>query len=177
MSGGIQNLIANLDDEQIAQLQQQIDPEQIHALLESRIDEDLGPHLEEIRERSRQQPDPEQIREDFANAPPEQQQELFDAAVGDILTVFHLLREDPMAALNEAKDLLRNPYTAEAVLLIFHNDQHIDSDYGEQMKAYGASLMAYLGTLVAPEMYDDAEIEAIHERMDLEVNEGAEGGQ
>lgn len=177
MSGGIQNLIANLDEEQIAQIQSQIDPEQIHALVEARIDEDLGPHLKEIRERRRQQPDPEQIRQDFASAPPEQQQELFDAAVGDILTVFHLLREDPMAALREAKDLLRNPYTAEAVLLIFHNDQHIDDEYGEQMKAYGASLMAYLGTLVAPEMYDDAEIEAIHERMDLQVEENADAAE
>lgn len=165
--------IRNLDEDQIQQIQQQIDPEQIHAMVEARIEEDLGPHLVEVRERRREQPDPKQVRQKFANASPQKQQQLWHAAVGDVIEVFHLLREDPMAALRKAKDLLRNPYTSEALLLIFHNDQHIDGDYSWEMKDYGANLMAYLGTVVAPEMYEPAEIEAIHERIDLDV-EGAE---
>lgn len=167
----MEQIIANLDEEQIQQIQQQIDPEQIHALVESRIDEDLGPHLVEVRERCHEQPDPKEIRQEFANASPQKQQQLWNAAVGDVIEVFHLLREDPEAALRKAKDLLRNPYTSEALLLIFHNDQHIDDDYGWQMKDYGANLMAYLGTVVAPEMYSPEEIEAVHSRIDLDVED------
>lgn len=193
-------MIKNADPEDIAAAAQSLDPEQAAAIgeaLAENVDEDtiaqfaaeawtgsVVPRLVEIRERAEDEYSREQIRDYYATElTADEQQETFDSAFNDILTAAFALRAallggDDVAlskALRDFQELIRDPYTAEAILLIFENDDYIDPQYAAQMKEYGAWVLRSIGVAIAPELYDPAVVKDIAQDhgLDMEARDGA----
>lgn len=192
-------MIQNADPEDIAAAAQSLDPEQAAAIgeaLAESVDEDtiarfaaeawagsVAPRLAEIRERADDEYSREQIRRYYATElSADEQQETFDSAFNDILVAAFSLRAALLdggdvtisAALADVQELIRDPYTAEAILLIFENDEYIEPEYAAQMKEYGAWVLRSIGVAIAPELYDPAVVQDIAQDHGLDMD--ARGG-
>lgn len=163
--------IRNLDDEQLRALQEQIDDEEIERLIQQVVEKRVVPHLQDIRKQARETPPAREVREAYASMSVEEQEEAFDTAVDDVLDCALLLRESPNEGLKRLKSILRDPYTTEGLLLIFENEEHIDSEYSAQMKEYGATLLRYLGFMLGREMYEQQTRRQIAEELGVELYE------
>lgn len=187
------SMIKNADPDQVAQYAGQMDPEQLAAIgaaLGENVDEahiaaviaevwetSLAPRLRAIRERAADEYDREQVRRYYAEElSAEEQQETFDDALRDVLVAAFSVRAAVFGegvtmshAVADFAALLRDPWTAEAMLLIFENDQHIDPEYSEQMKEYGAWVLRSIGVAVVPELYQPETVAEIAEDHGLEM--------
>lgn len=187
-------MIAQADPEDIAAAAESLDPEQAAAIgeaLAENVDEEtiarfaaeawtssVAPHLADIRARAERGYSREQIRRYYAaELTPDEQQETFDSAFNDILVAAFSLRAALLdggdVALSDAvadlRELIRDPYTVEAILLIFENDEYIDPEYAEQMKEYGAWVLRSLGVALAPELYEPSTVQEIAQDHGLDM--------
>lgn len=186
-------MIKNADPQEVAQYAEQMDPDQLAAIgqaLAEDVDDEtiaaviaeswqqsIAPRLEAVRERAADEYSREQVRHYYATElDPQEQQETFDDALNDILVAAFQVRaaifEDAIDlgdALADLHALIRDPWTAEAVLLIFENADHIDPEYSNQMKEYGAWVLRSVGVAVAPELYEPEQVAAIAEDHGLEM--------
>lgn len=161
--GVIKGLISNLDEEDARQLLSEIDNEQVATLLMPYLEEELKPHLEDIRERA-QEVDPMAIRETYASMSEEAQQAAFEQAVADLATVIRECREDPDTGLGRLKERLRDPTVLEALMLIFEDPDHIDEAYTTDVKAFAAVIVKWFGAQILPEIYTAEELADIEHR-------------
>lgn len=161
-----------LDAQDIEQLMAQIDPEDVQELLGEVYQAMIVPHLTEVRAdvHAEDTPDPETVRQALLDADPERRQEVFQAAVDDVIAVLLALREDPEQAMHDLKDILRDPWTTEGLLLIFQNDDHIDPEYTAEMMEYVGGLMRLAGVALLPELYTEAERQAVAEELGIDPN-------
>lgn len=134
-----------------------IDSEDIQDGISKFVDKKVFPELEEIRERAIEDDDAETARGMYESMPPEKREQIFHGVLGDIIATMFEIRVRPTTGLREAKKMLRDPYTMEAVLLIF---DHPDVDDGkrEEMKGFAANHVRALGVAIAPEMYQREEV-------------------
>lgn len=164
------NIMRFLNEENIKKLEEQMDDEDIEEMIQAGIEQRVVPALEEIRERRRQDPDTDQIRENYRQLSDEKKQEVFDAAVMSIVEAAFVARQQPTQGVKQLRELVRDPYTMEALLLIFDNEDHIDPEYGEQMKDVASEIVTWVGVALAPELYEPSTVREVAERLGLEID-------
>jgi len=193
------SMIQNADPETIAEYAGQMDPSQLAAIGEAlgeNVDDahvaavladiweqSVAPRLASIRQRAADDYDRTQVRQYYAEElTPEEQQETFDDALRDVLVAAFSVRaavfSDDMTmetALADLRALIRDPWTAEAILLIFENAEHIDPEYSDQMKEYGAWVLRSVGVAVLPELYPPETVAAIAEDHGLDMTHHGDG--
>lgn len=166
MSGGmIQQLLKGMDSETASQVLSSLDDEMIEQALETGIEQELVPHLEAVRENaSEEYEDAEAVREHYENLSEEEQNERFHKAAADLLGVAVDLRENPVDGLSKLKGRLRDPWTTEALLLIF-NHPDIPDDVEDERKEFASLWMKYIGAHVIPEVYEREDVEDMVNQM------------
>lgn len=169
MSGIPNSVLQNIDKQTLRNLQQQVDEDTIRELLDVAIEERIVPHLRQIRSSAEQKPDHETIRSEFEDDPEDVQQENFDDAVTSVIEALFLLRQQPQEGGTLLKQLIRDPYVIEGLLLIFDNEQHIDPEYSAQIKEFAALHLHWAGVALMPEAYSPEEVREVAEELGLSV--------
>lgn len=166
MSGGmIQQLLKGMDSDTASQILSSLDDEMIEQALETGIEQELVPHLETVRENaSEQYEDPEQVRQHYESLPEDKQTEKFHQAAADLVGVAVDLRENPVDGLSKLKGRLRDPWTTEALLLIF-NHEEIPEEVEDERKEFASLWMKYIGAHVIPEVYEREDVADMVEQM------------
>lgn len=152
---------------------QLLEDDQIGALVE--IYQTAPQRLEEIKQNA-QGPDAEAAREAFADLSDERQTEIVDKTISDLAVTFNQLRTDPTEGIERLQSELRDPYTVEALLLLFENEDHIDEEYSDDVKEFVRWRFKLLGVNAIPEAYTEEEKREIIDRFGLDYRpEAAEG--
>jgi hypothetical protein len=154
---------------QIDRLWSQIDQQTKRDAIQTALDQFVIPHLQGIKTRAADDPDPEVIRQQYAELSDERQQQVFNQAISDVVGALFEVRENPKAGLLSLKGLIRDPYTMEGLLLIFDNEEHIDPAYSRQMKEFAAMHLKWMGVALAPESYPAAAVREVYEQLDLDI--------
>ena len=142
----------------------QLDEDQFRGIAVKLIEEEIQPHLKDIRERARETEDPEEVRDVFENQRgDEKRDEVFHSTWASLIGTAVQLRTDPLAGFKNLKPLLRDPYTLEAVLMMMEDDE-IPSEISEANKDMIATYVHWMGIAIAPEMYDRSEVEEMVEQ-------------
>lgn len=123
--------------------------------------------LADVRDRA-QTVDTAEVEAQFAKLDDDEQDEQFHQAMAELAVTCAQIREEPAEGVDRLFGMLRDPYTVEALLLIFENDDHIDPDYSEQVKEFARWQLRYIGIHAIPEAYTQAEREAVAERFGLD---------
>lgn len=174
---GFTDLISNIDEEKAQQILGNMDEDDVADVAEWITEELVLPHLEEIRNRAGQQPSTEEVRRYYEEMDPQQREQEFYETLDALVATLVMCRERPMEGYTELKTMIRDPYTVEALLLIFENEDHIDPEYSEQMKDFGAEHFRWVGAMVLPEMYEPEEVERVLETFNINPESEAAGQQ
>lgn len=167
-SGGGGGAFDGVDDEKIQQIAQNIETEDALRILGVAKQMYIDPHLFEIRERTKQQPDTVEVREKVEDMEWEEKQDLFYETLHELIAILAEIRERPAnAGYGELKSMIRDPYTVEALLLFCEEPNHIDDAYSEQMKDTVSDYLRLVGVRLLPEIYTQAEAEQIEEKFGL----------
>lgn len=173
--------LSNMDEEQMQKVMEQVDEEQMMVAMGNLVDRYLLPHLEDVKQAAQTADSNHEVRAYYESLPdsertapdgydgPTREGEFYHA-LDNLVTTLAECRERPQTGLPRLKSQLRDPYTLEALLLIFDNDAHIDGEYTEQLKEFGAQRAMWIGANVFPEMYTEAERRQVVEQMGLDQN-------
>jgi len=166
----IKRLLNGMDGEQASKIIGELDQEMIETALSTGIEEELVPHLHEVRERAvNDDESPEEIRAHYESLSDEEQTKRFNQAAADIMEVIVSLREEPTTGMEKLKERLRDPWVVEALLLVFDHDE-MPAEAVAERKDYAAGWLKYVGVNVIPEVYtrEDARdmIEQFHPEKD-----------
>lgn len=175
MEGFIQQALSGMDEKQARSLLNSLDDEQVEQAIKWMVDEMVVPHLEDIRQRSREAPPAEEVRQQYEQMDEETREELFYDTLDNLVGTLVNCRENPQHGFDELKTMFRDPWTAEALLLIFENEEHIDAEYTAQLKEFGTTHLRWVGAMVLPEMYDEHEVEEVLETFDIQPDPDSEG--
>lgn len=169
---GLMDMLAgNFDEEQARRLINQMDEEQIAEGIQTGMDEFVVPHLEEVRENAQTTPERQAVREQYHSMPDTKQQEAFNRAIWDLVSVAGKLRVSPDEGLRDLKTMLRDPWTMEALLLVFHNPDHIDPDYSEEMRETTTKFTRLAAMNLIPEAYTENEARQLMAEMGLDEDD------
>lgn len=169
---GLMEMFAgNFDEEQARQLINAMDDEQIAEGMQTAMDEFVVPHLEDVRENAQSTPDRQSVREQYHSMPDAKQQEAFNRAIWDMVSVAGKLRVSPDEGLRDLKTMLRDPWTMEALLLVFHNPNHIDPNYSEEMRETATKFTRLAAMNLIPEAYTESEARDLMAEMGLDEND------
>lgn len=171
----MRKLVENMDEETARELIGQVDEDEVALTIEWVFQELVIPHLEEVRERAKADPPNEEVRRMYESEAEDYREEMFWETFEELVKTLVLCRERPKEGLKQLKQTLRDPFTAEALLLIFENREHIDPAYTEELKDFGTINMRYLGVMVLPEMYSEAERRQVRQELGIEVQEAVDG--
>jgi len=166
MSGGmIQQLLKGMDSETASQVLSSLDDEMIEQALETGIEQELVPHLETVRENaSEEYEEPAYVRAYYEDLSEDEQNEKFHQAAADLVGVAVDLRENPVQGLSKLKGRLRDPWTTEALLLIF-NHEDIPDEIEDERKEFASLWMKYIGAHVIPEIYEREDVAGMVKQM------------
>lgn len=141
----------------------QIDKESFEQGLDHVMDNHISPHLHDVRDRAAESEDPEEIRRVLEEELSEEERnELFHDTWGEVIASFIHLRVDPFEGFLNLKHLLRDPYTLEAMLLMFDVEK-TPREIEEANKDMAATYVKCIGVALAPEMYDREDVEEVIE--------------
>lgn len=160
-----------LDQEQIDNIWNSIPAEQKEAVTEQLLSQYVIPHIKEVRQRAAEARPNEEIRAELEALSEEEQQTEFLEATAEVFAALLEIRERPRTGLRQLKSLLRDPYLIEALLLVFNNDRHIDPEYSDSMKNYMGDVLEEWGVAIAPEMYAEAEVRRVYDRVNLSLDD------
>lgn len=153
MNQMILNWLGQLDEDQAEQMLQSIDDEQIANIVETAIERFVVPHLHDIRERA-QMEDRMEARQTYEQMDPDDQHRVFFETAAQLAAELQEVRYQPNKGLGDIKRRLRDPWTVEALLMFFYEDDgHIDDAYCEDMKEFSTRYIRFIGLHVAPELY------------------------
>lgn len=166
----INDLLQNLDQEQVFNLIDQMDEEKKRDAIVEVMNRYLVPHAEEIQNRAEgEDPPSARVREYFHEELDESEKEdEFYNTLWEVVGTFAKVRDDPVEGLQELKALMRDPYTVEALFLLFENEEHIDPEYSAQLKEFASFHLKAVGVLSMPEMYSQEEIQQVLDEFDLD---------
>lgn len=149
----LSDMISGMDKETASNIISSMDEEVIESALKSGIEQELVPHLQDVRDKaSDEYEDSNYVRDKYEDLSEEQQTKKFNKAAADIMSVAVKLRSSPMGGMKELKGRLRDPWTVEALLLIFDHPD-VPDDVVQQRKDYAATWLKYVGVNVIPEVY------------------------
>lgn len=154
MSGGmISNLLNGMDSETASQVLSSMDDEMIEDALEAGIEQELVPHLNEVRQNAAEEyRSPAEVRAYYEGLSEEEQTEKFHTAAADLMNVAVDLRENPLTGLEKLKERLRDPYVIEALLLILDHPE-VPDEVVHERKEFVSTWLKYIGLHVIPEIY------------------------
>lgn len=146
-------MLDGMDENMANTVLEALDEEQIEAALQKGIDKEVVPHLETVRERATEEDaDTAEVRAHYESLPEEDQQEKFNQAAADLMAVLTEVRESPLSGAKKLKGRLRDPWTVEALLLIFDHED-VPNEVVDQQKHYAATWLKWAGMNVIPEVY------------------------
>ena len=162
MSGfGFGEMLSGMDEDMANSILEALDQDQIEAALKKGIDKEVIPHLEQVRERATEEDaTTAEVRAHYESLPEAEQQEKFNQAAADLMAVFAEIREAPVSGAQKLKGRLRDPWTIEAILLIFDHED-VPQEVVDQQKHYAATWLKYVGVNVIPEMYHRDQVEQV----------------
>lgn len=169
----------------------QMDPSAIEDGLKMFLDRYVQPHLEDIQERAQDRTPPEEVRVELAGRDVNDRLEIMQTTIAELVVSISTLRLRPQQGMMELKRMMRDPYTIEALLLVFDDDifaeeelvQEGEMTIEEAQKATCATWFNWMGVAVAPEMYAREEVEAVVEEVGLSTelvdkwDESSENGE
>lgn len=166
MAGGyIGEMLGSMDEDMANTILESLNKEQIEAALSKGVEKEVVPHLEQVRERATEDDaDTAQVRAHYESLPEDEQQEKFNQAAADLMAVFAELREEPVSGAQKLKGRLRDPWTIEALLLIFDHES-VPNEVVDQQKHYTATWMKWVGMNVIPEMYRREQVADVAEEL------------
>jgi hypothetical protein len=143
-----------------------MDEDTIYKQVYKFFDSHIVPHLEEIRSRHDTKVSDksrDEIREDLESLPPQERGEVFHDTMGELLVNLSLARLKPIESGTEVKKMVRDPYTVEALLLMFDREAvystRSEDEFPRVQKDTMAGYMKWMGVALAPEMYSREEVE------------------
>lgn len=159
MAGGmIGNLLSGMDEDTASEILSSMDDDMIENALESGIEQELVPHLNEVRQKADEEyRTPAEVRAYYEGLTEEEQTEKFHEAAADLMGVAVDLRENPLTGLKKLKERLRDPFMIEALLLIFDHPEVPDNVVHDR-KEFASTWLKYVGLHVVPEVYDRGDL-------------------
>jgi len=139
-----------------------IDNDDVQEALLRVVEDKATPRLEEIRERARDAEDPDAVREQIESLPDDDKNRLFHDTWAELIAACVQLRIEPIEGMVNLKQMIRDPWTVEAMLLLFEDEQ-IPGEIVGANKDLMADYMNWIGIALAPEMYERAEVERMVE--------------
>jgi len=161
----IENLLNGMDSETASNILSSMDEEVIEDALETGIEQELVPHLQDVRENAEENyNNPAEVRAYYEGLSEEKQTEKFHVAAADLMEVAVDLRERPMSGLRKLKERLRDPWTIEALLLIFDHPE-VPDEVVHERKEFASVWIKYIGLHVVPEVYHRDDLREMVNRM------------
>jgi len=161
----IKNLLNGMDPERASELLSQMDDDVIEDALEAGIEQELVPHLQDVRENAAEEyRSPAEVRAYYEGLSESEQTEKFHEAAADVMGVSVDLRESPVTGLKKLKGRLRDPWTVEALLLIFDHPDVPDAVVHER-KEFASTWLKYAGLHIIPEVYERDDLREMVNRM------------
>jgi len=146
-------MLKNMDGDMANSVLEALDEDAIESALKKGIDKEVVPHLEQVRERAvEDDADSAQVRAHYESLSENEQTQKFNEAAADLMAVFTELRESPISGAKKLKGRLRDPWTVEALLLIFDHEQ-VPDEVVDQQKDYAATWLKWVGVNMIPEIY------------------------
>lgn len=157
----INQYLSRMDEDQARAIMDALDEQQVAEAVEWAVEEKVVPHLDDIRERADQEASSDQVRAHFEEMTPREREDLFYDTLHALVGTLVACRVRPHEGFRELKTLLRDPYTLEALLMIFDGEdpetgeRYIDPEYEQTLKDFGAEHVQWVAVMVLPEMYDE----------------------
>lgn len=166
MSGGtLAAMLSNMDGDMANSVLEALDQDAIESALKKGIDKEVVPHLEQVQKRARDDDaDSAEVRAHYESLNDEEQTNRFNEAAADLMAVFTEMREQPVTGAKKLKGRLRDPWTVEALLLIFDHEQ-VPDEVVDQQKDYAATWLKWVGVNTIPEMYDRDQVRGVAKRL------------
>lgn len=169
-------MLDDMDEEQVRQMLNNFDEEQLAEGAGALVDHYLVPELEDVRARAQSAEDAKAVRNYYENElTAEEREEEFYHALDKLVGTLVECRERPQTGLPKLKTQLRDPFTLEALLLIFGDEDHIDPEHTAELKKFAAIHAKWIGAMLLPEMYNEAERQQVIDQMDLEPDPDTDG--
>jgi len=158
-------MLKNMDGDMANSVLEALDEDAIESALKKGIDKEVVPHLEQVRERAvEDDADSAQVRAHYESLSEDEQTQKFNEAAADLMAVFTELRESPIAGAKKLKGRLRDPWTVEALLLIFDHEQ-VPDEVVDQQKDYAATWLKWVGVNMIPEIYTRDQVLEVANRL------------
>lgn len=166
----LEDIMGNLDQEQVFNLVDQMDDERKRDAIVEVMNRYLVPHAEDVQTRANaDDPPSRKVREYFHEELSEgEKEDEFYETLWEVVGTFAKIRDHPVEGMQELKALIRDPYTVEALFLLFENEEHIDPEYSAQLKEFASFHLRAVGVLSMPEMYSQEEIQEVLDEFDLD---------
>lgn len=166
MSGGtLAAMLSNMDGDMANSVLEALDQDAIESALKKGVDKEVVPHLEQVRKRATEDDaDTAEVRAHYESLSEEEQTNRFNEAAADLMAVFTEMREQPVTGAKKLKGRLRDPWTVEALLLIFDHEQ-VPDEVVDQQKNYAATWLKWVGVNAIPEMYRREQVRGVAEQL------------
>jgi len=158
-------MLKNMDGDMANSVLEALDEDAIESALKKGIDKEVVPHLEQVRERAVEDDvDSAEVRAHYESLSEDEQTQRFTEAAADLMAVFAELRERPIGGAKKIKGRLRDPWTVEALLLVF-NHEEVPDEVVDQQKDYAATWLKWVGVNMIPEIYTREQVLEVANRL------------
>lgn len=165
VGGPLGSMLDNMDGDMAETILESLDEDAIESALQTGIEKEVVPHFEQVRERAiEEDADSAEVRAHYESLSDEEQTKRFHEAAADIMGVLTEIRERPVSGGKKLKGRLRDPWTIEALLLLFNREEVPNAVIDEQ-KDFAATWLKWAGVNVIPEMYSQDQVEEVAERL------------
>lgn len=154
----------DIDQEMAEQMLNQVDESELQEQIVEGMNQMLGPKLLEVKQRAQQGKSRQEVRAEYEQLSEEEKTQKFMRAISDLVAIAAELREDPEPALKKLKQRLRDPYTMEAVLLIF-DDPNVPDEWTTERKEFATTITRWIALNHLPEMYTRQEAEELMNKL------------
>lgn len=135
-----------------------ISDEDVQEALLTVLEEKAEPQFEDIRRAAEEAEEQEVAREVIESMDEEQKNRLFHETWAELIAAAVELRINPLDGMRNFKTMIRDPYTLEAILLLFEDDE-TPGEVVEANKDLVSDYIHWMGCAIAPEMYSREEVE------------------
>jgi len=161
----IDRILNNMDEDMANRVLKEMDEQTLSRALTTGIESHIIPHMEDVKTAATEEyEDSEDVRAFFESMDSGEQTDTFHEVAADMIAVLTKLREDPVDGGLELKERLRDPWTVEALLLVFDHEG-VPEEVAAEQKDFAAQYLKYIGVNVVPEVYDEDEVREVVEEM------------
>jgi len=140
-----------------------LDNDDVQEALLQIAEDKIRPRLDEIKARADGQKSSDEVRAELESLSDEKKTEVFHQTWAEIITACAQLRVQPVEGMKNLKAMIRDPWTVEAMLLMMEVAE-MPSEVEQQNKDLMAQYITWMGSAIAPEMYDRDDVEDMIEQ-------------